>query len=173
MMIGLSVNSQTNATGYFNSGAKEFVHSKLEKAIATVDKGLKIYPNDENLNELRKKLEEEKKKKDQNKDKQDKKDQNKKDQDKKDKENKDKKEEDKKEEEKKKEEEEKKEEDKKEQDKKEEEKKKEQQQPQVGQMTPEQVRQLLETMNNEEAKTQKKVNAQKVKGPKKQQEKDW
>ncbi len=167
MMIGLSVSSQSNAKGYFNAGAKEFVHSKLEEAIATVDKGLKIYPNDENLNELRKKLEEEKKKKDQNKDKQNKKDQNKKDQDKKDEENKDKKEEDKKEEEKKKEE------DKKEQDKKEEEKKKEQQQPQVGQMTPEQVRQLLETMNNEEAKTQKKVNAQKVKGPKKQQEKDW
>jgi hypothetical protein len=28
-------------------------------------------------------------------------------------------------------------------------------------------------MNNEEAKTQKKVNAQKVKGKKVQQEKDW
>lgn len=177
LMMGLSINAQSSAKGYFNSGAKEFVHSKLKEAIATVDKGLKIYPNDENLNELRKKLEEEKKKQDQNKDKQDKKDQNKKDQDKKDQEKKEQDKKDKQDEDKKKDEEKKdqdqKDQDQKEQDKKDEEKKKEQQQPQVGQMTPEQVQQLLETMNNEEAKTQKKVNAQKVKGKKIQTEKDW
>lgn len=172
LMMGLSINAQSSAKGYFNSGAKEFVHSKLKEAIATVDKGLKIYPNDENLNELRKKLEEEKKKQDQNKDKQDKKDQNKKDQDKKDQEKKEQDKKDKQDEDKKKDEE-KKDQDQKDQDQKDEEKKKEQQQPQVGQMTPEQVQQLLETMNNEEAKTQKKVNAQKVKGKKIQTEKDW
>ena len=41
-------------------------------------------------------------------------------------------------------------------------------------MTAEQIKQLLETMNNEEKKTQKKVNAQKIKGQQKNpQEKDW
>jgi outer membrane biosynthesis protein TonB len=65
----LTLQAQLNATGYFNKGGKEFVHSKLEKAIATVDDGLKKFPTDAALNALRKKLEEEKKKKDQNKDK--------------------------------------------------------------------------------------------------------
>ena len=107
IMIGLSANSQTSAKGFFNTGAKEFVHSKLEKAIATVDKGLKKYPNDENLNELRKKLEEEKKNQDQNKDNQKNQDKNKEDQNKKDQENKDKQDQENKEDEKKKEDEEK------------------------------------------------------------------
>ena len=176
LVNGLSASAQTNAQGFFNAGAKEFIHSKLDKAIATVDQGLKKYPNDENLQELKEKLKEEKEKQDQNKDKQNKEDQNNKDQENKDKKNDDNKD-DKKEEDKKKEEEQKdkdKEEEQKDQNKKnEEDKKQEQQQPQVGQMTPEQVKQLLETMNNEEAKTQKKVNAQKVKGKKIQQEKDW
>lgn len=86
----LTLQAQLNATGYFNKGGKEFVHSKLEKAIATVDDGLKNFPTDAALNALRKKLEEEKKKKDQNKDKkeQDKKEQDQKEQDKKDQEKK-------------------------------------------------------------------------------------
>ena len=156
----LTLQAQLNATGYFNKGGKEFVHSKLEKAIATVDDGLKKFPTDAALNALRKKLEEEKKKKDQNKDK---KDQEKKEQDQK--------EQDKKDQEKK--EQEKKEEDQKDQAKKDQEKK-EQQKPQPLKMTAEQIKQLLETMNNEEKKTQKKVNAQKIKGPQKNpQEKDW
>ena len=67
----LTLQAQLSATGYFNKGGKEFVHSKLEKAIATVDDGLKKFPTDAALNALRKKLEEEKKKKDQNKDKKD------------------------------------------------------------------------------------------------------
>ena len=146
----LTLQAQLSAIGYFNKGGKEFVHSKLEKAIATVDDGLKKFPTDAALNALRKKLEEEKKKKDQNKDK---KDQEKKEQDKKDQE--------------------KKEQDQKEQDKKDQEKK-EQQKPQPLKMTAEQIKQLLETMSNEEKKTQKKVNAQKIKGQQKNpQEKDW
>ena len=86
----LTLQAQLSATGYFNKGGKEFVHSKLEKAIATVDDGLKKFPTDAALNALRKKLEEEKKKKDQNKDKKDqeKKEQDQKEQDKKDQEKK-------------------------------------------------------------------------------------
>ena len=86
----LTLQAQLSAIGYFNKGGKEFVHSKLEKAIATVDDGLKKFPTDAALNALRKKLEEEKKKKDQNKEKKDqeKKEQDQKDQDKKDQEKK-------------------------------------------------------------------------------------
>jgi hypothetical protein len=45
--------------------------------------------------------------------------------------------------------------------------------PQPGKMSPQQIKQLLESLNNEEKKTQKKMNAQKAKGKKVQQEKDW
>lgn len=52
-------------------------------------------------------------------------------------------------------------------------KEKQQAKPQPNKLTPQQVKQLLEAMSNEENKTQKKVNAQKAKGPKVKQEKDW
>lgn len=187
-LLGLSLNAQTSATGYFNNGAKEFIQSDLKKAIATVDEGLKNYPNDEKLAALKQKLkeEEEKKKKDQdkkdqNKDNKDKKDQDKKNENKKDqdKKNEDKKDKDKSDSDKKKEEEEKKkqeEQDKENQDKKGEKDKEEKEQkaqPQPAKMSPQQIKQLLETMNNEENKTQKKVNAQKAVGKKSKQEKDW
>ncbi|TXD53497.1 MULTISPECIES: tetratricopeptide repeat protein [unclassified Polaribacter] len=45
--------------------------------------------------------------------------------------------------------------------------------PQQGKMSPQQVKQLLESLSNEEKKTQKKMNAQKAKGKKVKQEKDW
>ena len=40
-------------------------------------------------------------------------------------------------------------------------------------MSPQQIKQLLESLNNEEKKTQKKMNAEKAKGEKVKQEKDW
>ncbi len=46
-------------------------------------------------------------------------------------------------------------------------------QPQSGKLSPEQVRQLLEAMQNEENKTQDKMNAKRVKGRKVKTEKDW
>ncbi len=45
--------------------------------------------------------------------------------------------------------------------------------PQQGKMSPQQIKQLLESLNNEEKKTQKKINAKKEKGEKIKQEKDW
>ncbi len=57
---------------------------------------------------------------------------------------------------------------KKNQDKKDQQKKK-----RPNQLSPEQMKQLLDAMNNEENKTQKKVNAKKAKGRKIKQEKDW
>ncbi|MDN3723028.1 tetratricopeptide repeat protein [Aequorivita sp. SDUM287046] len=48
-----------------------------------------------------------------------------------------------------------------------------QQQPVPGQLSPQQVKSLLEAMNNEEKKTQEKINAEKQKGAKVKTEKDW
>ena len=52
-------------------------------------------------------------------------------------------------------------------------KEKDKRKPQQGKMTPQQIKQLLESLNNEENKTQKKMNAKKSKGQKVKQEKDW
>ncbi len=52
-------------------------------------------------------------------------------------------------------------------------KKKQNPEPKKNQLSKEQIKQLLEAMNNEENKTQKKVNAKKARGRKVKQEKDW
>jgi len=46
-------------------------------------------------------------------------------------------------------------------------------QPQQGKLSPQQVKNLLEAMNNQEKKVQEKINAKKVKGKKVKTEKDW
>lgn len=48
-----------------------------------------------------------------------------------------------------------------------------QQQPVPGQLSPQQVKNLLEAMGNEEKKVQEKINAEKAKGAKTRTEKDW
>jgi hypothetical protein len=48
-----------------------------------------------------------------------------------------------------------------------------QSQPQPGQLSPQQVKSLLEAMNNEEEKVQDKINAQKQKGARVKSNKDW
>ncbi len=63
--------------------------------------------------------------------------------------------------------------DEKDQDKKEGDEKNEQKQPQPGQMSPQQIKNLLEAMENQEQKVQEKINAEKVKGVKVQTDKDW
>jgi Ca-activated chloride channel homolog len=50
---------------------------------------------------------------------------------------------------------------------------KKERQPQPGKLSPQQVKNLLEAMNNQEKKVQEKVNAKKVKGVKVKTEKDW
>ncbi len=54
-----------------------------------------------------------------------------------------------------------------------EQKDKQPQKPKPDQLSQQQMQQLLEAMNNEEKKTQKKVNAQKARGKKTKNEKDW
>ena len=63
--------------------------------------------------------------------------------------------------------------DEKEKDKKEGDQKNEEKQPQPGQMSPQQIKNLLEAMENQEQKVQEKINAEKVKGVKVQTDKDW
>ncbi len=50
---------------------------------------------------------------------------------------------------------------------------KKEQQPQPGQLSPQQIKNLLEAMNNQEQKTQEKINAEKQKGVKVRTGKDW
>jgi tetratricopeptide (TPR) repeat protein len=52
-------------------------------------------------------------------------------------------------------------------------KKEQQQKPQQGQMSPQQIKNLLEAMNNQEQKVQEKINAEKQKGVKVKTDKDW
>ncbi len=52
-------------------------------------------------------------------------------------------------------------------------KKQQQQQPVQGQLSPQQIKSLLEAMNNEEEKVQDKMNAEKAKGVKTRSDKDW
>lgn len=47
------------------------------------------------------------------------------------------------------------------------------QQPQPGELSPQQIKNLLEAMNNEEKKVQDKINAKKQKGAKVKSDKDW
>lgn len=49
----------------------------------------------------------------------------------------------------------------------------EQQKPQPGKLSPQQIKNLLEAMNNQEKKVQEKINAKKAKGVKVKVEKDW
>ena len=58
-------------------------------------------------------------------------------------------------------------------DPKDEQAKQDQQQPADGQLSPQQVKNLLESMNNQEKKVQDKINAKKQKGVKIKSEKDW
>jgi len=51
--------------------------------------------------------------------------------------------------------------------------KEQQQQPQPGQLSAQQIKNLLEAMNNEEKKVQEKINAEKTKGAKTRTGKDW
>ena len=53
------------------------------------------------------------------------------------------------------------------------EKEKQEPKPQPGQMSPQQIKSLLEAMNNQEQKVQEKMNAEKQKGVKIKTEKDW
>ena len=176
---------------FHNIGNILMQNKKCKAAVEAYKNALRNDPSDDetryNLGVAKICAEEEQKQEDQNKDDkkdQDKKDENKEDQDKK--ENKDKEgdnKEDKKDEgdqEKKEGEDEKDEEgkpkdEKKDKGKGDEDKKKERQkpQPQPGQLSHQQIKNLLEAMNNQEQKVQEKMNAEKQKGVKIKTEKDW
>jgi len=169
----------TKAAAFHNIGNAMLASKNYQGAVEGYKNALRNNPNDDetryNLAVAQKLLEKEKQDNKDNKD--DKKDnKDKKDKDKKDKEdkgkdkNKDKKDGDDKD---KKDDKNKKDKDKNKDPKKNEKKDKQKPKPQQGKMTPQQIKQLLESLNNEEKKTQKKMNAKKTKGKKIKQEKDW
>ena len=154
----------TKAEAYHNIGNAMMEQKQYQPAVDAFKNSLRNNPNDDetryNLAVAQKLLDKQKQDNKDNKDKDNKdKDDKKKDKEKKnDKDNKDK--DDKKK-------------DKENEPKKDENKNKSKPKPQQGKMTPQQIKQLLESLNNEEKKTQKKMNAQKAKGKKIKQEKDW
>ncbi|WP_452220089.1 tetratricopeptide repeat protein [Lacinutrix salivirga] len=175
---------------YHNIGNILMENKKCKEAVEAYKNALRNNPQDEETRynfaiakECAKKQEEENKNnkdEDENSDEEEKKEENKDDQknedQKEDQDNKDEQDEnDKNEGEDEKDEEGKPKDDKKEDGKQGEDEKKQPQQPkpQPGQMSPQQIKNLLEDMENQEQKVQEKVNAQKAKGVKLQTDKDW
>lgn len=159
----LAENKLTKADAFHNAGNQHFDTKNYQKSVEAYKKSLRNNPTDDETRynlALAQKLLEEQKKEDQNKDNEDNKDNKDKNKDKKDGEDdKDKKD---------------KGDDEKDKNKDPKDEKKDQQKkPQPGQLSPQQMEQLLEAMNNEEKKTQEKINARKEKGRKVKQEKDW
>jgi Ca-activated chloride channel family protein len=171
----MSEDKATKSEAYHNIGNQHYDTKNYQGAVDAYKNSLRSNPNDDetryNLALAQEMLEDQQNKDDQdNKDDKDKEDENK---DKKDQQDKDKKDDGK--DEKNKDENEGDKDDKKQdpKDEKQDKENKEQQKPQPGKLSPQQVQQLLEAMNNEEKKTQEKMNARKEKGVKIKQEKDW
>jgi len=180
----LAVTKEEKHKAFHNIGNALMQQKMCKEAVEAFKNALRSNPKDEetryNLVVAKECAKEQQNNEDKNKDKEDedKKDEDKDDQDKKDDENK---KDDKKDEgdEDKKKDDDKEDEDGKPKDEKDDKKegdpknKKEQQQPQPGKLSPQQVKNLLEAMSNEEKKVQEKINAKKAKGEKTKAEKDW
>jgi Flp pilus assembly protein TadD len=177
---------------FHNIGNLLMQNKKCKEAVEAYKNALRNDPSDDetryNLGVAKKCAEEQQDQDDQNQDDKqdkDKQDENKENQDKENQDNKDKEgenedkkdegDEDKKEGEDEKDEEGKPKDEKKDEGKGDEDKKKEQPkpQPQPGQLSPQQIKNLLEAMNNQEQKVQEKMNAEKEKGVKIKTDKDW
>ncbi len=191
-----SKSTQMQAQSYHNIGNANMGLNDFQKAVDAYKNALRKNPKDEetryNLAYAQELLKQQQQQNKDNKDKQNKDDKNKdkknQDQEKKDKEDKEKKDDKNKEDDnkdKKKDQDKKDEENKGDDDKKEESKKdpkpkdkegddkKQQQQPRPGKLSPQQAKQLLEALQNEEKKTQDKVNLKRIKGKPVKTEKDW
>lgn len=191
-VVKTSTSKAEKHKAFHNIGNILMKNKKCKEAVEAYKNALRNDPTDEetryNLGLAKKCAEQQKDQQDQNKDdkdkqdNQDKKDENKDKQDQKDKEGdnkddqKDKGDQDKKEGDDKKDEDGKPKDDKKDQDKgKQDDQKKDQQkpQPQPGKLSDQQIKSLLEAMNNQEQKVQEKMNAEKQKGVKIKTDKDW
>ena len=155
----------TRAEAMHNIGNSHYQDKEYQKAVDSYKYSLRANPKDDetryNLALAQKMLKDQQQNQDKDKDKND--------------ENKDKDQENKDDKNKEKDEDKKEGDDKKDKDnpEKDKEEKKQDQKPQPGKLSPQQMKQLLEAMNNEEKKTQDKMNAKKERGKKIKQEKDW
>lgn len=188
-VVQSSASKDEKHKAFHNIGNILMQNKKCKEAVEAYKNALRNDPTDDetryNFGLAKECAEQQKDQQDQNKDNkdnQDKKDENKDQQDQKDKEGdnkedqKDKGDQDKKEGDDKKDEEGKPKEEKQDQDKgKQEDQNKDQQkpQPQPGKLSDQQIKSLLEAMNNQEQKVQEKMNAEKQKGVKVKTEKDW
>lgn len=188
-VVESSTSKEEKHKAFHNIGNILMQSKKCKEAVEAYKNALRNNPTDDetryNLGLAKECAEQQKDKEDKdkdNKDQKDKQEENKDKEDKKDKEGdnkedqKDKGDQDKKEGDEKKDEEGKPKEDKKDQDKgKQDEQKQDQQkpQPQPGKLSDQQIKSLLEAMNNQEQKVQEKMNAEKQKGVKVKTEKDW
>ncbi|MFC0876415.1 hypothetical protein ACE01N_07455 [Saccharicrinis sp. FJH2] len=169
-MLIISISSSAQAIEeYFDRGAASYIHGKNEEAKSIVMAGLNKYPGNVELAKLRKLLEEEDKnnnqKQDQNQDKQDQnKDQNKdQDKDKQD-QNKDQQKQDQQQQN----------EQQKQDQQDQQQQDQQQQQPKEGEMSKQNVEQILNALQQDEKEVQDKVKLQKAKAAKsKRVEKDW
>ena len=169
----------SKAEAYHNMGNAFMNEKQYEKAVEAFKNSMRNNSKDDETRYnlalaqelLKKQQQENKDNKDENKDNKDQKDDKNKDKKEKEGGNEEKKDNQNKDQDKGKDKEDDKGDQKKDQNKNEEEKK--DQKPRPNQLSPEQIKQLLEAMNNEENKTQKKLNAEKAKGKKIKQEKDW
>ena len=176
MVTKTSKDKLSKSEAFHNVGNISMKEKKYAQAVEAYKNALRQNSKDEetryNLALAKKLLEQEKQQQDKDDKNKDKKDQDKKDQQNKDDQNKDQdKEENKDKNDQNKNNENKDQQNKDQQDKKD--KNQEKQQPKPNELSKQQMEQLLEAMNNEENKTQKKVNAKKAKGRKVKQEKDW
>lgn len=174
----------SKAEAYHNMGNAFMKEKQYEKAVEAFKSSMRNNSKDDETRynlamaqELLKKQQQENKNnkdnKDDKKDNKDKKDDQKKDQKDKEGGKDEKKDDQKKDKDKGKDKEDDKGDEKKDKDNKQNEDQKKDQKPKPNQLSPEQIKQLLEAMNNEENKTQQKLNEQKAKGRKVKQEKDW
>ena len=167
LVAKMSKDKMTIASSMHNIGNAHFQEKEYQKAVDSYKNSLRANPKDDetryNLALAQEMLKNQQENQDDKKDDKDNKENKDKDQ-----ENKD---QDKKDDEKDEDEEEKKDDKKDSKDDKKDDKK--EQKPQPGKLSPQQIKQLLEAMNNEEKKTQEKMNAKKERGKKVKQEKDW
>ena len=140
-IFGLS--AQT-ANDYLHQGAQQYIHGKKEQAVASVQQGLQIAPNDPQLRELWQLLQKEEEQQDQNQNQdQQNDDQNQEDQQRN------------------------------EDPSQQNEKKEDQQQQSAPQMSKEEIERLLKALSDQEQQLQEKISKQKAKGKKVKPEKDW
>ena len=160
-VITFAWQTNTTATDYFFSGAKDYCNNKTDNALATVEEGLSKFPKDKKLNELYEKLKKKKEEKQKKEEEQKKKEQQQKQQ------------QDKQQQQKQNGNQQQNQQGQQQQNQQDKQSQQKQGQQQQGQLTNEEAQKLLDAMAAEEGKVQQKLSKQKGKAGSKKVLKDW